>query len=30
VLIDPAHDYGKNTYDSLEIARRMDEMVATG
>jgi dihydropteroate synthase len=30
VLIDPAHDFGKNTYHSLEITRRMDEMVATG
>ena len=30
VLIDPAHDFGKNTYHSLEITRRLDEMVATG
>jgi dihydropteroate synthase len=30
VLIDPAHDFGKNTYHSLEITRRLDEMVTTG
>jgi dihydropteroate synthase len=30
VLIDPAHDFGKNTWHSLEITRRLDEMVATG
>ncbi len=30
VLIDPAHDFGKNTHHSLEITRRLDEMVATG
>ncbi len=30
VLIDPAHDFGKNTYHSLEITRRMGELVATG
>jgi len=30
ILIDPAHDFGKNTYHSLEITRRLDEMVATG
>ncbi|GAA3155311.1 dihydropteroate synthase [Planomonospora alba] len=30
VLIDPAHDFGKNTYHSLEVSRRLDEMVATG
>lgn len=30
VLIDPAHDFGKNTYHSLEITRRLDEMVDTG
>ncbi|GLX01710.1 dihydropteroate synthase [Microtetraspora sp. NBRC 16547] len=30
VLIDPAHDFGKNTWHSLEISRRLDEMVATG
>ncbi|MET9344305.1 MULTISPECIES: dihydropteroate synthase [unclassified Nonomuraea] len=30
ILIDPAHDFGKNTYHSLEVSRRLDEMVATG
>ncbi|UMG91168.1 dihydropteroate synthase [Nocardioides sp. TF02-7] len=30
VVIDPAHDFGKNTFHSLEITRRLDEMVATG
>jgi dihydropteroate synthase len=30
VLIDPAHDFGKNTRHSLEVTRRLDEMVATG
>src|SRR4030081_1182035 len=30
IIIDPAHDFGKNTWHSLEITRRLDEMVATG
>lgn len=30
VIIDPAHDFGKNTYHSLEVTRRLPEMVATG
>jgi dihydropteroate synthase len=30
ILIDPAHDFGKNTWHSLEITRRLDEMVAAG
>jgi dihydropteroate synthase len=30
VVIDPAHDFGKNTFHSLELTRRLDEMVATG
>jgi dihydropteroate synthase len=30
VLIDPGHDFGKNTRHSLEATRRLDEMVATG
>ncbi len=30
VLVDPAHDFGKNTYHSFEITRRLDELVATG
>ncbi len=30
VLIDPAHDFGKNTWHSLEVTRRLDEIVGTG
>ncbi len=30
VLIDPAHDFNKNTFHSLELTRRLGEMVATG
>ncbi|MDE3720410.1 MULTISPECIES: dihydropteroate synthase [Nocardiopsis] len=30
VLIDPAHDFAKNTWHSLELTRRLDEMTATG
>ncbi len=30
VLVDPTHDFGKNTYHSLELSRRLDEVVATG
>ncbi|MFC3980866.1 dihydropteroate synthase [Streptosporangium jomthongense] len=30
ILIDPAHDFGKNTRHSLEISRRLGEMVGTG
>lgn len=30
ILIDPAHDFGKNTWHSLEITRRLDELAATG
>lgn len=30
ILIDPAHDFGKNTWHSLEISRRLNEMVDTG
>ncbi|OIJ98191.1 dihydropteroate synthase [Streptomyces monashensis] len=30
VLIDPGHDFGKNTRHSLEATRRLPEMVATG
>lgn len=30
VLIDPAHDFGKNTWHSLELTRRLDEMTSTG
>ncbi len=30
IVIDPAHDFGKNTFHSLELTRRLDEMVDTG
>ena len=30
VLIDPAHDFGKNTRHSLELTRRLGDLVATG
>jgi dihydropteroate synthase len=30
IIIDPAHDFGKNTWHSLEISRRLGEMTATG
>ena len=30
VLIDPGHDFGKNSRHSLEATRRTDELVATG
>ncbi|MDQ3505055.1 MAG: dihydropteroate synthase [Actinomycetota bacterium] len=30
ILIDPGHDFGKNTRHSLEATRRLDELVATG
>jgi dihydropteroate synthase len=30
ILIDPGHDFGKNTWHSLEVSRRLPEMVATG
>ena len=30
VLIDPGHDFGKNTRHSLEASRRLPEMVASG
>ena len=30
VLIDPGHDFGKNTWHSLELTRRLSELVATG
>ncbi|WP_433697700.1 dihydropteroate synthase [Nocardiopsis sp. CA-288880] len=29
-LIDPAHDFGKNTWHSLELTRRLGEMTSTG
>ena len=30
VLVDPGHDFGKNTKHSLEVTRRLDALVATG
>jgi dihydropteroate synthase len=30
ILIDPAHDFEKNTWHSLEVTRRLDEMTRTG
>jgi dihydropteroate synthase len=30
ILIDPAHDFGKNTRHSLELTRRVDELAGTG
>ena len=30
ILIDPAHDFGKNTRHSLEITRRLGELADTG
>lgn len=30
ILVDPAHDFGKNTRHSLEVTRRLGELAATG
>lgn len=30
VLIDPTHDFGKNTWHGLALLRRIDELVSTG
>jgi len=30
IIIDPAHDFGKNSWHSLEITRRLGERTATG
>lgn len=30
VLIDPTHDFGKNTFHGLALLRRVDELVGTG
>jgi len=30
ILLDPAHDFGKNTRHSLEITRRLDELTVLG
>lgn len=30
VLVDPTHDFGKNTFHGLELLRRLDELVGAG
>lgn len=30
IMIDPGHDFGKNTWHSLELTNRLSELVATG
>jgi dihydropteroate synthase len=30
IIIDPAHDFGKNSWQSLEVTRRLSELTATG
>ena len=30
IVIDPAHDFGKNSWHSLEVTRRLTELVGTG
>ncbi|MCG7321334.1 dihydropteroate synthase [Arsenicicoccus bolidensis] len=30
IVVDPAHDFGKQTWHSLEVTRRLDELVALG
>jgi dihydropteroate synthase len=30
LLVDPTHDFGKNTYHSLELTRRLDALVEVG
>ena len=30
ILVDPTHDFGKNTFHGLELLRRLDEIVAIG
>jgi dihydropteroate synthase len=30
ILIDPTHDFGKNTYHSLDLTRCLDELAGTG
>ncbi len=30
ILVDPTHDFGKNTFHGLELLRRLDELVALG
>ncbi len=30
IVLDPAHDFGKNTWHSLEVTRRLSELTGTG
>jgi dihydropteroate synthase len=30
IVLDPAHDFGKNTWQSLEVTRRLAELTGTG
>lgn len=30
IVVDPGHDFGKNTFQSLELTRRLDELVELG
>jgi dihydropteroate synthase len=30
ILVDPCHDFGKNTWQSLEVTRRLGELAGTG
>ncbi len=30
IIVDPGHDFGKNTFQSLEVTRRLPELVALG
>jgi dihydropteroate synthase len=30
IVVDPTHDFGKTTYHSLEVSRRLDELIETG
>jgi dihydropteroate synthase len=30
IMIDPGHDFGKNTWHSLEVTRNLEKLVATG
>jgi dihydropteroate synthase len=30
ILIDPTHDFGKNTFHSLQLTRELDQLVSTG
>lgn len=30
IILDPAHDFGKNTWHSLEVTRKLDQLTGTG